>query len=96
MEFVEAILYSDDGICVKYEDGSVLQLSPCSSTFRYQESEILSRYPTRPYFQQLTRFTVSSLRRKVICAVNLRNQYASRPYLCKELLNQDLFSVSFN
>lgn len=95
MALAEAVLYNDDSLCVRYQDGSVLHLAPCASAFRYHEKQS-SSYLQRPYFQQLTRFTVSTLKSKVASAVLLRNQYASRPYLCKELLDQDLINVSNN
>lgn len=94
MEIAEAVLYNDDSLCVRYQDGSFLQLTPCASSFRFYESRSSSSYFQRHYFQQITRFTISSLRGKVASAVKWRNQYACRPYLCKELIEKELINVS--
>lgn len=88
MEITEALMYTDDSICIKYSDGSTLQLSPCGSVFSYQG------ITERPDVIQLTRFAISVYKEKVCQAVLLRNQFACRPYLCKEVVLQKQLMVS--
>ena len=89
MEMTEALMYADDSICVKYSDGSSLQLSPCGSVFSYQGTT------ARPHMtQQLTRFAISMYKEKVCEAVTLRNRFACRAYLCKGFLPQKQIMVS--
>lgn len=85
MNFHKAILYNDDSLCIRYKDGSVLQLSPCASAFRFHASSSSKS----SHVQQLSRFAVSTYRKPVVSAIFSRNQFACHPYLCKELLNKE-------
>lgn len=77
------ILYDDDGLFLKYKDGSSLELSPCGSAFRHCQGG-----PRKVEMKQLTRFAISPFRSKIIQAVRIRNLYAARPYIYKELVDQ--------
>ncbi|KAK2573333.1 Uncharacterized protein P5673_000979, partial [Acropora cervicornis] len=74
------ILEDNDGLFIKYKDGSSLELSPCGAVFLYRQMT-----PKSFKMKQLTRFAVSSYRNKVSEALRIRNYHAKRPYLCREL-----------
>lgn len=81
------VLYENDRLFIKYSDGSSIELSPCGSAFVHRQTGLSSS----AQFRQLTRFAVSSFRSKIKEAVRIRNLFAARPYLCKELTDpQDL------
>ena len=82
------ILYENDSLFIKYNDGTSLELSPCGSSFLHRQ--VQSR---KVEIRQLTRFAVSSFRSKILAAVRIRNLYAARPYLCKELTGQEELKV---
>ncbi|XP_067037507.1 uncharacterized protein C5orf34 homolog isoform X6 [Acropora muricata] len=74
------ILEDNDGLFIKYKDGSSLELSPCGAVFLHRQMT-----PKSFKMKQLTRFAVSSYRNKVSEALRIRNYHAKRPYLCREL-----------
>ena len=74
------VLRENDGLFVKYSDGTSLELSPCGSAFLHREAA-----PSNSTMRQFTRFALSSVRPKIIEALRFRNLFAARPYLCKEL-----------
>ncbi|XP_066025187.1 uncharacterized protein C5orf34 homolog isoform X2 [Pocillopora verrucosa] len=81
------VLYENDRLFIKYSDGSSIELSPCGSAFVHRQTALSSS----AQFRQLTRFAVSSFRSKIKEAIRIRNLFADRPYLCKELTDpQDL------
>lgn len=81
------VLYENDRLFIKYSDGSSIELSPCGSAFVHRQTALSSS----AQFRQLTRFAVSSFRSKIKEAIRIRNLFAARPYLCKELTDpQDL------
>ena len=82
------VLYEDDGLFVKYSDGTSLELSPCGSAFLHREAT-----PSNTAMRQFTRFALSSFRTKITEAVRFRNLFATRPYLCKELTDPQELKV---
>ena len=74
------VLHENDGLFIKYSDGTSLELSPCGSAFLHREAA-----PSYSTMRQFTRFALSSVRPKITKAVRFRNLFAARPYLCKEL-----------
>ncbi|KAJ7381605.1 hypothetical protein OS493_040187, partial [Desmophyllum pertusum] len=84
------VLYENDGLFIKYSDGTSLELSPCGSAFLHRQSA-----PSNSAMRQLTRFAVSSFRDKITEAVRIRNMFAARPYLCKELTDQRELKVGY-
>ncbi|XP_048588579.1 uncharacterized protein C5orf34-like isoform X3 [Nematostella vectensis] len=91
MDFSEAVLLKDDSFYARFSDGRVLQLSPCSSTYLFTRP---SCHPAS--VQQYTRFAVSEFRKSVVAAVTFRNQFAERPYVCKELLDDAKSLVNYD
>lgn len=83
------ILYENDSLFIRYKDGTSVELSPCGTAFLHREAALCKRR-----MKQLTRFAVSSFRTKIIEAVRIRNLFAARPYLCKELTSQHELRVS--
>ena len=74
-------LYRDDSVIAVYSDGSKLLLSACGATFLHVDST--SRYqPCPSKIQQSTQFAVSSYQQKLRCALEFRNKFAERPFLC--------------
>lgn len=84
------VLYEDDGLFVKYSDGTSLELSPCGSAFLHREAA-----PSNSTMRQFTRFALSSVRPKIAEAVRFRNLFAARPYLCKELTDPQELKVGY-
>ncbi|XP_027048679.1 uncharacterized protein C5orf34 homolog [Pocillopora damicornis] len=81
------VLYENDRLFIKYSDDSSIELSSCGSAFVHRQTALSSS----AQFRQLTRFAVSSFRSKIKEAIRIRNLFAARPYLCKELTDpQDL------
>ncbi|XP_055868957.1 uncharacterized protein LOC106057163 isoform X2 [Biomphalaria glabrata] len=86
------ILYSSDATEVRYSDGSRLELSPCGSTMIYHPSVTATEHPHHVKYktiQKRTMFVTSEHRAKVLQALDFRNRFAERPYLCKELIPAD-------
>ena len=83
------ILYENDSLFIRYKDRTSVELSPCGTAFLHREAA-----PCKLRMKQLTRFAVSSFRTKIIEAVRIRNLFAARPYLCKELTPQHELRVS--
>ena len=83
------ILYENDSLFIKYNDGTSLELSPCGSSFLHRQV-----VPRKVEMRQLTRFAVSSFGSKILEAVRIRNLYATRPYLYKEPTGQEELKVS--
>ena len=83
------ILYENDSLFIRYKDRTSVELSPCGTAFLHREAA-----PCKRTMKQLTRFAVSSFRTKIIEAVRIRNLFAARPYLCKELTSQHELRVS--
>ena len=82
------VLYENDGLFSKYSDGTTLQLSPCGAAFLHRETP-----PNLCEVQRLTRFATSSFKRKIVQSIQIRNLFAARPYLCKELTNPQELQV---
>ena len=74
------VLHENDGLFIKYSDGTSLELSSCGSAFLHREAP-----PSNSTMRQFTRFALSSFKTKITEAVRFRNLFAARPYLCKEL-----------
>lgn len=83
------ILEDNDGLFIKYKDGSSLELSPCGAVFLHCQMT-----PKSFKMKQLTRFALSSFRNKVFEALRIRNYHAKRPYLCRELTETQEMMVS--
>ena len=83
------ILYENDSLFIRYKDKTSVELSPCGTAFLHHKAA-----PCKRRMKQLTRFVVSSFRTKIIEAVRIRNLFAARPYLCKELTSQHELRVS--
>ncbi|XP_029185622.2 uncharacterized protein C5orf34 homolog isoform X3 [Acropora millepora] len=85
------ILEDNDGLFIKYKDGSSLELSPCGAVFLHRQMT-----PKSFKMKQLTRFAVSSYRNKVSEALRIRNYHAKRPYLCRELTETEEMKVGYH
>jgi len=85
------ILYENDSLFIRYNDGTSLELSPCGSAFLHRQAA-----PSKDEMKHLTRFAVSSFRNKIIEAIRIRNWFAARPYLCKELTGQQEVMVGYH
>ena len=74
-------LYRDDSVVVVYNDGSKLLLSACGASFLHVDPTTRHQpYPSK--IQQRTQFAVSSYQQKLRCALEFRNKFAERPFLC--------------
>ncbi|XP_059143355.1 uncharacterized protein C5orf34 homolog [Physella acuta] len=86
------ILYSSDAVEVRYSDGSVLELSPCGSTMIHHQPAPKGEHPIHELtkkIQKRTRYVTSEHRNKVLQALDFRNRFADRPYLCEELMSKE-------
>lgn len=74
-------LYRDDSVIAVYSDGSKLLLSACGASFLHVDST--SRHQPYPSeIQQCTQFAVSNYQQKLRVALEFRNKFAERPFLC--------------
>ena len=74
-------LYRDDSVIAVYSDGSKLLLSACGASFLHVNSTCRHHsYPSK--VQQSTQFAVSSYQQKLRPALEFRNKFAERPFLC--------------
>ncbi|XP_033760537.1 uncharacterized protein C5orf34 homolog [Pecten maximus] len=85
------VLYTNDAIEVRYSDGSCLKMSPCGSTFVHHQSPGETIHPAHgmKVISQRCQFVTSDYRQKVLEAIDFRNRFAERPYVCPDLLLQD-------
>ncbi|XP_064615401.1 uncharacterized protein C5orf34 homolog [Liolophura sinensis] len=85
------VQYINDTTEVRYSDGSRLELSPCGSVFQYEEARPESRHPVQgvDVIQQRSAFVTSQYRDKLIEALDFRNRFAERPYICQELFSKE-------
>lgn len=89
---VSMVMTHNDAVEMTFVDGSRVQLSPCGACFIYDPpfSEGLDNTglkPRHPLYssvktQQRTCFVTSSCRSKVMVALEFRNRFSSRPFLC--------------
>ncbi|XP_050398660.2 uncharacterized protein C5orf34 homolog [Patella vulgata] len=81
------VLYSNDGVEVRYNDKTRLQISPCGSTLTHFDNPDAGTHPLygTTKVQQRVRFVTSNHRHKVLQALDFRNRFSERPYLCREL-----------
>ena len=76
-------LYKDDSVIGVYSDGSKVLLSPCGASFLHVDTTSSHHQPHRPSkIQHATQFAVSSYQHKLRCALEFRNKFAERPFLC--------------
>ncbi|KAL8609668.1 hypothetical protein ACOMHN_049748 [Nucella lapillus] len=91
------VLYTDDAVEVRYSDGSLLQLSPCGSSMYHQDLQLdIPRHPLAGAqgVKKWTQFVTSAHKAKVLQAVDFRNRFASRPFLCPSLMApEDIVSL---
>ena len=74
-------LYRDDSVIAVYNDGSKLLLSACGASFLHVDSTSLHQ-PCPSRVQQSTEFAISSYQHKLRHALEFRNKFAERPFLC--------------
>jgi len=73
--------YKDDSVIATYSDGSKLMLSACGASFLHVDSTSHSQsIPSK--IQQNTQFAISRYRYKLRCALEFRNKFAEKPFLC--------------
>lgn len=85
------VLYTNDAIEVRYSDGSCLKMSACGSTFVHHQSPGETIHPAHgmKVISQRCQFATSDYRQKVLEAIDFRNRFAERPYVCPDLILQD-------
>ncbi|PVD19073.1 hypothetical protein C0Q70_21632 [Pomacea canaliculata] len=87
------VMYTDDGLEVRYSDGSRLQLSPCGSCMLHEDPVSSDQHPLadRGAVHKWTQFVTSTHKVKVQQSLDFRNRFAARPFLCPWLLlDQDV------
>ncbi|XP_070213066.1 uncharacterized protein C5orf34-like [Littorina saxatilis] len=93
------VLFSNDAVEVRYSDGSRLQLSPCGASIFHLDSPSDYHYQAHPLagtqgVQKWTQFVTSAHRSKVMQALDFRNRFAQRPFLCSTLIPpEDIVSL---
>ncbi|ESP00863.1 hypothetical protein LOTGIDRAFT_172963 [Lottia gigantea] len=92
------VLYSNDSVEIRYTDKTRLQLSPCGSTLIHFDNPDSGSHPvygvTR--VQQRVRFVTSNNKQKVLQALDFRNRFSERPYLCRELIPKSEITGLYN
>ena len=86
------VVFSDDATELSFSDGTKLELSPCGASFVCEKSPSSMPRGQHPLgggmtVQQRTEFTTSEFKEKVNQALEFRNRFAERPYLCQEFLH---------
>lgn len=84
------VLYTNDAVEVRYSDGSRLHVLPCGTAFSFHWPQD-GAHPANgmEMIQQRCRFVTSTYRDLVLSAVDFRNRFAERPYVCEELMEKD-------
>ena len=77
-------LYKDDSVVVCYSDGSKLLISPCGASFMHVDHKPRGVAAANKTHQN-TRYAVSQYRNKLRIALEFRNKFAERPFLCEWL-----------
>ncbi|KAL5004165.1 hypothetical protein ScPMuIL_017621 [Solemya velum] len=85
------VLYTNDAVDVLYADKSMLQLSPCGTSFIHHASPLKGIHPLSGMrsIQQLSRYPTSEFQDKVIEALDFRNRFAEHPYLCSDFQSSE-------
>ncbi|XP_078695323.1 uncharacterized protein C5orf34 homolog [Branchiostoma floridae x Branchiostoma belcheri] len=85
------LLLCNDQVQAYFSDGSRLQLSPCGSVFVCETPPNPAQHALQGVrrVQQRTRFVTSEFRSRVLQALEFRNRFCERPYLCPELVQPD-------
>ncbi|XP_013421186.1 uncharacterized protein C5orf34 homolog [Lingula anatina] len=85
------VLYSNDAVEVMYTDGCKLQMSPCGSAFVHDQPPGHGQHTLHGIrrIQQRCIYVTSEFREKVLAALEFRNRFAERPYLCRELIARE-------
>jgi len=81
-------LYKDNSVVVCYSDGSKLLISPCGASFinvDHKPRGVATANKTHQRAHQNTRYAVSQYRNKLRIALEFRNKFAERPFLCEWL-----------
>ncbi|KAL4220206.1 hypothetical protein ACF0H5_020614 [Mactra antiquata] len=84
------VLYTNDAVEVRYSDGSRLQVLPCGTSFTYSKPRPES-HPSigMEMITQRCAFVTSAYKDLLLSALDFRNRFAERPYLCEDLLDTD-------
>ncbi|XP_049618054.1 uncharacterized protein C5orf34 homolog isoform X2 [Syngnathus scovelli] len=92
------IVYEDESVDIRYENGAQLLLSPCGTEFMLVRGSVSSEHPlqTPGRVRQRTRFVTSAYKELIIAALSFRNKYASLPYLPEELTTPDNKQLLFS
>ncbi|XP_037115601.1 uncharacterized protein C5orf34 homolog [Syngnathus acus] len=92
------IVYEDESVDIRYENGAQLLLSPCATEFMLVRGSVSSEHPlqTSGRVRQRTRFATSAYKELIIAALAFRNKYASRPYLPEGLTTPDNKQLLFS
>ncbi|XP_070539183.1 uncharacterized protein C5orf34 homolog [Ptychodera flava] len=87
----QMLLFGNDAAQITYSDGSQLQLSPCGAAFVHTKQVRHTDHPLQDLHrvQQRTQFVTSEFKGKVLEALEFRNRFAERPYICAELLDEN-------
>ena len=80
-------LYRDDSVVAVYDDGSKLLLSPCGASFLHVDSTSHT-HPCPSKVQQSTQFAISKYRYKLQIALEFRNKFAEKPFLCDSIIKE--------
>ncbi|XP_035693948.1 uncharacterized protein C5orf34 homolog [Branchiostoma floridae] len=85
------LLLCNDQVQAHFSDGSRLQLSPCGSVFVCETPPNPAQHALQGIrrVQQRTRFVTSEFRSRVLQALEFRNRFSERPYLCQELVQPE-------
>ncbi|XP_052271990.1 uncharacterized protein C5orf34 homolog [Dreissena polymorpha] len=83
------VLYSNDATEVRYSDGSRLHVLPCGSSFTHHCMQDAHPVHGMKSVQQRCQYATSQFKDSLLAALDFRNRFAERPFLCQELLEQD-------
>ncbi|XP_002737734.2 uncharacterized protein C5orf34 homolog [Saccoglossus kowalevskii] len=93
----QMMIFCNDAVEVTYSDGSQLQLSPCGTVFIHEKKPTSHPLQQLHRVQQRTQFVTSEFKGKIQEALEFRNHFAEKPFICPALINtQDIVTMPTN
>ncbi|XP_064639068.1 uncharacterized protein C5orf34 homolog [Lineus longissimus] len=95
---LQMILFGNNAIEVAFSDTTKLQISACGTTFVHDSPTTKDAHPLHGMSRitQRTQYTTSEFHDKVTKALEFRNLFAERPFLCQERIPEDLIETLYD
>lgn len=89
------ILYDNDEVEAIFENGKAVKLSPCGANVILPVESAPNFHPVNQpqILLQRTKFVTHQYRSQVQAALDFRNRFGEKVFLCRELLESDSIMV---